>query len=183
MYNIKILTIISLFIYFNTVSYAQTFYVEKTDGGYEQPILDKLIELKKEITSKPESSNYTIQCVISRKPAYGKPGEGYVIILETVSGNLITKSESAEGMVNMFRGFKNPKWVIMEKVAKRHLEKTLELLKSNPIIPKDVTVNNAQIKSTSKTKEDKLVELKQLFEKKLITNEEYEAEKKKILSE
>ncbi len=179
----KILTLLSIFISSHVVSYAQTFYVEKTDGGYEQPILDKLIELKKEITSKPESSNYTIQCVISRKPAYGKPGEGYVIILETVSGNLITKSESAEGMINMFRGFKNPKWVIMEKVAKRHLEKTLEQLKSNPINTKDVNQNNAQIKSTPKTKEDKLVELKHLFEKKLITNEEYEAEKKKILAE
>jgi hypothetical protein len=179
----KILIILFFTLYSSVPAYTQTFYVEKTDDGYEQPILDKLIELKKAVTSKPESSNYTIQCVISRKPAYGHAGEGYIIILDTQSGNMVVKSESASGMVNMFRGFKNPKWVIMEKVAKKHLEKTLEQLKSIPINTNDVTQNNVHIKSTQKTKEDKLVELKQLFEKKLITNEEYEVEKKKILAE
>jgi hypothetical protein len=179
----KILTIISLITYFSSVCYSQSFFVEKTDDGYEQPILDKLIQLKKDVTSKPESSNYTIQCVISKKPAYGHAGEGYIIILDTQSGKMVAKSESASGMVNMFRGFKNPKWVIMEKVAKKHLEKTLEQLKSIPINTKDVTQKNVQIKSTPKTKEDKLVELKQLFEKQLISIEEYEAEKKKILAE
>ena len=179
----NILTIFSIFISSHIISYAQTFYVEKTDEGYEQPILNKLIELKKVITNKQESSKFTIQCVISKKPAYGHAGEGYIIILDTQSGTMVAKSETASGMVNMFRGFKNPKWVIMEKVAKKHLEKTLEQLKSNPISTKDVTVNNAQIKSTPKTTEDKLVELKQLFEKQLISIEEYEAEKKKILAE
>jgi hypothetical protein len=83
----------------------------------------------------------------------------------------------------MFRGFKNPNWVIMEKVAKKHLEKTLEQLKTYVSVDIVETPNTPDSKSTTKTKEEKLIELKQLFEKQLITKEEYEAEKKKILSE
>jgi len=83
----------------------------------------------------------------------------------------------------MFRGFKNPKWFIMEKVAKKHLEKTLEqlIINSSKINP-DI-VNTQDTKSAPKTKEEKLLELKQLFEKHLITKDEYEAEKKRILAE
>lgn len=179
----KLLAILSLILCTHIISSAQTFYVEKTEGEYEQPILDKLIELKKEITSKQENSIYTIQCVISKKPAYGNPGVGYIIILDTKSGTMVAKSESAVGMVNMFRGFKNPRWVIMEKVAKKHLAKTLEQLNTNSSTTKTGTPNTPQTTSTPKTKEEKLVELKQLYEKQLITKEEYEAEKKKILAE
>ena len=175
--------ILFLLLFTNLISYAQSFFVEKTEGGYEQPILNKLIELKKEITNKKESSKFTIQCIVSRKPAYGQPGEGYVIILDTKNGTLVTKSESAQGMINMFRGFKNPNWVIMEKVAKKHLEKTLEQLKTYVSVDIVEMPNTPDSKSTTKTKEEKLIELKQLFEKQLITKEEYEAEKKKILSE
>jgi hypothetical protein len=179
----KASTILLLLLFTNLISYSQSFYVEKTDVGYEQPILNKLIELKKEITTKQESSKFTIQCVISKKPAYGQPGIGYIIVLDSKSGTLITKSESAEGMINMFRGFKNPNWVIMEKVAKRHLEKILEQLKKYSSIDFSETQNIPQTKTTPNNKEEKLIELKNLYDKQLITKEEYEAEKKKILSD
>lgn len=175
--------ILLLTLFTNLISSAQSFYVEKTAVGYEQPIINKLIELKKEITTKQESSKFTIQCVISKKPAYGSPGQGYIIILDTKSGTMVAKSESAEGMVNMFRGFKNPNWVIMEKVAKKHLEKALEQLKTYSSLNVTDTPNTPQTKSNPKTKEEKLLELKQLYEKQLITKEEYDAEKKKILAD
>ena len=107
----KSLIILLLLLFTNLISYGQSFFVEKTEGGYEQPILNKLIELKKEITNKKESSKFTIQCIVSRKPAYGQPGEGYVIILDTKNGTLVTKSESAQGMINMFRA-QNFVWIL-----------------------------------------------------------------------
>ena len=63
------------------------------------------------------------------------------------------------------------------------------LKSKNPIIVKqeekkvDITKKEPQNTQTSKSKEDKLRELKNLFEKDLITKEEYEKAKQKILEE
>ncbi len=58
-----------------------------------------------------------------------------------------------------------------------------ELQKS--ITPKASDTTNSEIKNTlkPKSKEEKLIELKGLFEKELITKEEYEREKTKVLAE
>ena len=46
-----------------------------------------------------------------------------------------------------------------------------------------VTPDSLTVKSKPKTKEDRLVELKGFYEKELITKEEYEKQKAKILAE
>lgn len=61
-----------------------------------------------------------------------------------------------------------------------------ELDKTTPPIngtkKEEIQITSPKITST-KTKEEKLVELKQFYEKQLITKEEYEAQKKKVLEE
>lgn len=60
-------------------------------------------------------------------------------------------------------------------------ERTYELVKASGSV---VTITKEQAVSTeNKTKADKLRELKKLLEEKLITQEEYDSEKKKVLSE
>ena len=50
------------------------------------------------------------------------------------------------------------------------------------LVPENSSINKNDTPNTQQTKEEKLVELKQFYEKQLITKEEYEAEKKKILA-
>lgn len=60
-------------------------------------------------------------------------------------------------------------------------ERTYELVKTTAGMP---TVAKEQVQQTdNKTKADKLRELKKLLEEKLITQEEFDSEKKKVLSE
>jgi hypothetical protein len=49
--------------------------------------------------------------------------------------------------------------------------------------PKILQPDNSQTKTAAKTKEERLTELKRFYEKQLITKEEYEEQKKKILEE
>jgi len=125
----KIFSIILLTLLADIVCLSQTFYIEKTTEGYEQPIIDKLLELNQKITAKQETSDYTIQCIISNKGGWGVPAEGRIIILESKTGNVLLKSNSAKAMVNMFRGFQNPRFLIMKKIAKDYLHELLLQLK------------------------------------------------------
>ena len=111
------------------ISTLPTFYVEKTKEGYEQPIIDKLLKLKKVVSTKQEISDYTIKCIISKNGGWGVPAQGSIMIIETKSGNSIVSSKTAKAMVNMFRGFQDPKFLIMREIAKDYLPDLLIELK------------------------------------------------------
>lgn len=114
----KVFIIISLIFFANILS-AQTFYVEKNSEGFEQPIIDKLLELNKKITTKQENSDYTIQCIIS-KTGMGR-AKGSITILETKTGNLLLKSKLVNGQTTAFNGYANPKMITMKKIANDYL--------------------------------------------------------------
>jgi hypothetical protein len=77
----------------------------------------------------------------------------------------------------------------MDAVAQAVAEKLNETkMTDNPQIreteiPKNAGPTDNQKKLAPKTKEERLIELKQFYEKQLITKEEYEEQKKKILEE
>jgi hypothetical protein len=109
------------------VSSERTFYVEKTSDGFEQPIIDKLVELNKKITTKKENSYYTIQCIIS-KTGMGR-AKGSIEIIESKTGNLLLKSELVNGQTSAFNGYANPKMITMKKIAQDYLLELLSQLK------------------------------------------------------
>lgn len=109
------------------VTSERTFYVEKTPDGFEQPIIDKLVELNKKITAKQENSDYTIQCIIS-KTGMGR-AKGSIAIVETKTGNLLLKSELVNGQTSAFNGYANPKMITMKKIAEDYLLELLSQLK------------------------------------------------------
>ncbi len=101
------------------------FFVEKTEEGYEQVIVDKLINLKRVVTTNQETSFYTVKCVITKTGGWGVPWVGSVAILETKTGNSILVSKSAKQMVSALKGFQSPRVIIFSKIADDYLSDLL----------------------------------------------------------
>lgn len=99
--------------------YSQKFYVEKTDNGFEQPILDELISENYQITFKKENADYTIKCIIA-KTGMGR-AKGYVAIIDNKTGDLLGKTKLAKGQTAITNGYANPKMQAMKKIAKKYL--------------------------------------------------------------
>ena len=123
--------ILSLFflLVVGSVASAQTFYVEKTLEGYEQPIIEKLLALNKKTTTEPKTSDYTIICIITERGGPHKRARGYVKILDTKTGNMLARSEESKGVSSAFNGMENPRLNLMERQAKNYLENLLSELK------------------------------------------------------
>jgi len=98
---------------------AQKFYVEKTENGYEQPIIDKLISENCKISFKKDSANYTVMCIIG-KTGMGR-AKGSVAIIDNKSGDLLVKSKEVTGQTAIWNGYANPKMVAMKKIADDYL--------------------------------------------------------------
>lgn len=118
----RITTLLLPMLFLGSISYAQTYFV-KPNETFEKPIMSKMMELNQKITTKQDSSTYTVECVVS-KSGFGK-ASAYIIITETKSGNVITKSEEEKGATSAFNGYANPCMVAMEKVAKKDLANCL----------------------------------------------------------
>lgn len=108
---------------FSTVS-AQKFYVEKTDNGYEQPIIDKLILENYQVNFKQDSADYTIKCIIG-KTGMGR-AKGSVAIINNKTGDLIGKTKEVNGQTAITNGYANPKMIAMKKIADKYLIKLLK---------------------------------------------------------
>lgn len=116
----KILVLVSglLFLNFHTVN-AQKFFVEKTENGYEQPIIDKLISENYKISFIKDSANYTVMCIIE-KTGMGR-AKGSVAIIDNKTGDLLLKSKKVGGQTAIWNGYANPKMVAMKKIADDYL--------------------------------------------------------------
>jgi hypothetical protein len=118
-----LLVFVALFI--GSSASAQKIYVEKTDGGYEQPILDKLISNNYKITFKKDSADYVIMCIIGSS-GIGR-SKGSIAIVDNKSGNLLVKSKEVTGQTSAFNGYANTKMLSMKKIADKYL---IDLLNS-----------------------------------------------------
>ncbi|MFB5946411.1 hypothetical protein [Albibacterium profundi] len=116
----KRLFILTLFLVLGITSvFAQRIYVEKTDNGYEQPIVDKLISEGFQITFKQDSADYIVKCIIG-KTGMGR-AKGSVAIIDNKSGDLLAKTKEVNGQTAITNGYANPKMVAMKKIADKYL--------------------------------------------------------------
>lgn len=120
-------TLFALLFIVSFFTYSQTYYVEKVEEGFEQPIIDKLLELNKKVTTKQESSDFTIKCLIS-KTGMGR-AKGSVMLLDSKTGDLLSKSKEVNGQASAFNGYANPKMITMKKIASDYLENLLNATK------------------------------------------------------
>ena len=123
------LTLIFLLLTIASFSNAQRIYVEKTDDGYEQPILDKLLSSNYHITFKRDSADYVIEFIISKSGMWR--AKGSILLINNKSGDLIAKSKEANGQTTAFNGYGNPKMLTMKKIANDYLLDLLKKINSN----------------------------------------------------
>ncbi|MFY7731978.1 MAG: hypothetical protein ACOVSR_00750 [Bacteroidia bacterium] len=114
-----ILTLLTLLLLNICSVNAQKFYVEKTDNGYEQPIIDKLISEGYKISFKKDSADYTVMCIIG-KTGMGR-AKGSVAIIDNKSGDLLIKSKEVGGQTAIWNGYANPKMIAMKKISDDYL--------------------------------------------------------------
>ena len=124
-----ILLIFALFLLLGTMSYAQTYYV-KPENGIEQPIINKLIDLKQNVTMKRENSDYTIDCsnIILIRSLKAK---GFVIITDSKTGNVLAKSDEITGAVSDWGKMagKDARYKATEKFSDKYLSEMILKLK------------------------------------------------------
>lgn len=118
---------LSFFFFVFASAFSQVYYIEKTDDGYEQPIIDKLLEFGIKTNAKQENSDYTIKCVISKPGAF--KAKGYVLISDSKTGDFIAKSTEAKGRTTAFNGYASPKILVMRKIADDYLSNLVTQLR------------------------------------------------------
>jgi len=172
------------------IGFGQSFYIKKavSPKPIPQPILleiegiisSKLLQLDKEETKNQEQSTYTITPIMTKAPGYGKPGKGYISFYESESNTHLLKSESEIGMRNMFRGFENPYFLVFNRIARKQFTGLLKKIEQM-----DIPIRSPLIIKKQGNKEDKyetLLRLGKLRDAGILSDEEFEKEKKKILN-
>ena len=87
----KRILLVSFLVFTSIITHAQKIFVEKTDGGYEQPIIDKLLSNNYKLTFKKDSADYVIICIID-KTGMGR-ATGSIVVIDNKTGNLLVKSK------------------------------------------------------------------------------------------
>ncbi len=114
-----VITIFLLTTTFLTNAQTQTTYYVESNQGFEQPVLDKLTEFGKSITTKQETSTYTIKC-LTTKTGMGR-AKGSIIIANSKSGVILAQSPQEKGQTSAFNGYANPQLIAIKKAASEHL--------------------------------------------------------------
>lgn len=103
--------------------FAQTFYVEPTEKGFESKIIDKLKYEGYKLTAVKDSSNYIIECLVNGQYSAWKIGKmfhGYVKITDTKTGIEISRTKEVGKSPSAYNGFQaGPK--IMAIIADKYL--------------------------------------------------------------
>jgi len=119
------LLIFLLLIYLS--SNAQKFFSEHTIEGYENPIINKLVKENYKVTFNKDSSYYTVLCFVDNA---GKGrGKASIEIVDTKTGDLLSKSKEVNGQITLFNGYTDPKMLAMQKLADSYL---IDLIKKLP---------------------------------------------------
>lgn len=116
--------ILILFLLISISAKAQKFYVEKADGGIEQPVIDKLISNNYKITFKKDSANYVIMCMVD-KTSMGA-AKCSVAIIDNKTGDLLAKSKQVNGQTSLFNGYASPRKISIGKIADKYLVELIE---------------------------------------------------------
>ncbi len=115
----KKIILITLLLFAGFTSKAQKLYVEKTDDGYEQPIIDKLLADNFKVTFKKDSADYIIICTIVKTRM--NRSSGSIAIVNNKNGKLLVKSKEATGQSAGWHGHFNPPSACMQDIADDYL--------------------------------------------------------------
>jgi len=175
------------------IGFGQSFYIAKAVSPKPIPppilleiegiISSKLLQLDKEETKNQEKSTYTIIPIMTKAPGYGKPGKGYIAFYESESNTLLLRSESEKGMRNVFRGMENPYFLVFDRIARKQFSGLLKEIEQMNIPIRKVAVIKEKKQVNNKDKYEELLKLAKLRDDGILTEEEFNTEKKKILND
>jgi hypothetical protein len=173
------------------IGFGQSYYIGEavSPKPIPQPILleiegiisSKLLQLEIEETKQEERSTYTIIPIITKAPRYGRAGKGYIYFYESASNTLLLKSEYEIGMLNMFLGFENPYFLIFDRIVRKQFTDLLKKIEQMDIPIRSVSVIKEQ--ANNEDKYEKLLKIGKLRDAGILNEEEFQIEKKKILSD
>jgi hypothetical protein len=175
------------------IGFGQSFYISSPVGQIEPDeslfleikgaIFSKLLQLEKEETKNQEKSTYTITPIITKAARYGKPGKGYIAFYESESNTLLLKSKSVKGMRNMFHGFEHPYTLLFNRIIKKQLSGLIKEIEQMNIPIRKAAVIKEKEQVNNKDKYERLLKLAKLRDDGILTEEEFNKEKKKILND
>jgi hypothetical protein len=117
--------ILSLLIGFSAfqTTFAQTFFVEPSEKGFESKIIDKMKYNGYKLSDTKEGSDFTIQCFLDGHYNYWKFGpmfRGYVKISDSKTGDEVSRTKEVGKSPNIYNGMQaGPK--IMSVIADKYL--------------------------------------------------------------
>lgn len=99
-------------------------YVGKTENGFEEPIIDKLLSSNYKIIYKESEADYSIKCSVANA-GLGR-AKGSVSLIDNKTGELLGKTIGVKGQTTLFNGYANPKMISMKKIANKYLIELLQ---------------------------------------------------------
>ena len=175
------------------IGFGQSFYISSPVGQIEPDeslfleikgaISSKLLQLEKEETKSQEKSTYTITPIITKAARYGKPGKGYIAFYESESNTLLLKSKSEKGMRNMFHGFEHPYTLLFNRIIKKQFSGLIKEIEQMNIPIRKVVVIKEKEQVNNKDNYERLLKLAKLRDDGILTDEEFQKEKTKILND
>ncbi|WP_149243259.1 hypothetical protein [Dyadobacter sp. 32] len=124
---------LTLLVFAPFVGFGQMFYVAPTEKGFENKIVDKMKSDGYKLAETKELSDYVIDCVVDGSYKFVTVKQnfhGYLKISDGKTGNEICRTEEVGGSPSVFNGYQAG-FAIMEKIAKKHLNKALNTAKSD----------------------------------------------------
>lgn len=119
----RLFLILFVFVLANFSSYGQVFYVEPTEKGFENKIVEKMKYEGFKVVTEKQSSDYTIECLITGQYNAFKVGHshrGYVRTLDSKTGDEVARTKEVAMTPAAVNGFQaGPK--IMHVISEKHL--------------------------------------------------------------
>lgn len=125
----SILSICFTTLIFST-TWAQTFFVEKTEKGFESKIIEKIKYEGYKLSNQKEMSDFTLVCLISQTSKLNSMYKGYLKIEDSKTGKEISRSKEVRRGAVAVNGFNAGNNIFQVIADKQLLELISPLIKN-----------------------------------------------------
>jgi hypothetical protein len=166
-----------------TISFSQKFFVIEPDKRINERISNRILELGYSTTKDRDKSDFVAQMIYEKKHAYltfktGYQKEGYIAFLNK-KGDTLAKTALQGGQAWGYNTYTSLS-TLTNKILKTDFNKVIKSVVTDSHLPGE----NSLIKgSYFPSKADELIKLKKLYDDGVLTQDEFESAKKKLLAE
>ena len=174
----KYIVLLLIFSFSPVFLFAQKFYIAEIDKPIYKALKDRISYLGFNITEEKKEADFIAELVHEKKKGYMSVKSGYhkVGFMRFLGpeGKEIAKTKEQGGMAMGYNTY-SALSSLFKKIMKEDFDSTIHLVAKTyvPTVKKD--------SSMSGSKAEELLKLKKLLDEGILTKEEFESEKKKIL--